>query len=733
MATAPDVKTAPLDSALNAVDNTLESRAHLIKILTSSVVYLLADKPWDKRSPPDNDLHFMLVSDGQNQLQPMLAVFSNLERAMTYAPTGQHPFRHVLEVEMGWALLGIPLNAGIIVNPNWSNSFRVSPDMAAELRTTAQINVAFKQLHQHAQKPAAIQAGNAPLLPVAVEEAQAQIQRLIAVGKFHEAGQHVVKLEASGIQEEYVLCLRAIIAREQSDHASAIRLMRAALEKTRDRRLLANFWWLLGQISEEAGNPQEAMQAYFQAQAADPLELTHVMSLASILAKQRHLPEALALLREAKEIHSSDPAPAALIAQLLLENDQYDDALKMLDDLIARYPNIAGLHYNRAACLQIVGRIEEATPEYELALRLDPNLDGHSQYVHTRKFSPAELTHDNLYIQMLEQRGRVDMPINSRIDANFALAKIYDLMGNFDMAFARMQTGNELKRSTFKNYSIDAAKSEIAKILALYNEKFIEQFKYTATADLAPIFILGMPRSGTTLTEQILAAHSRINAGSEMIYFGELADEFTKTWANTPLESDQHHNEIVRALKHIAAGYTERTAKLQAPGKRFTDKMPGNYLNIGLIYLLFPGAKVIHCQRQPLDICLSCYEHLFSKGLPYSYDLCELGEYYKAYLGAMSHWRCIIPKEFILDVQYEKMVENPENQIRRVLDFCSLEFESACVEFQNVKRSVKTASSVQVRKPIYRTSINRWHKYRDKLAPLIKVLGPELANPDADV
>lgn len=726
--TAPDLKITPLDGALNAVDNTLESRAHFIKILASSMVYIIADKPWDKRSPPDNDMHLMLVSDGQNQLQPMLAVFSNLERAMAFVPTAQHPFTHTLEVEMGWALLGVPLNAGIIVNPNSGRSFRVSPEMATELRTTAQIHVAFMQSTHRSQQPTTITAGRKPLLPLAVEEAQVEIQRLIALDKFPEAEQHVLTLEADGTQEEYLLCLRALIAREQSDHSSAIRLLHAALGKTRDKRLMANFWWVLGQISEEAGNPQEAMHAYFQAQAADPLELTHVMSLATILAKQRRLPEALALLREVKETHPSDPAPAALIAQLLLENDQYDDALMTLDELIAKYPNIAGLHYNRAACLQMVGRIEQATPEYELALRLDPNLDGHSQYVHTRKFSPAELTHDNLYIQMLEQRSRVDMPINSRIDANFALAKIYDLMGNFDLAFARMQTGNELKRSTFKHYSIDTAKSEIAKILALYNAKFIEQFKNTAAANLAPIFVLGMPRSGTTLTEQILAAHSHINAGSEMIYFGELADEFTRLWANYSVESDQHHDEIVRALKHIASGYTERTGKLQAPGMRFTDKMPGNYLNIGLIYLLFPGASIIHCQRQPLDICLSCYEHLFSKGLPYSYDLRELGEYYKTYLGAMSHWRSTIPKQFILDVQYEELVENPENQIRRILDFCGLEFENACMEFQNVKRSVKTASSVQVRQPLYKTSVNRWRKYRGHLMPLIEILGPDLVN-----
>jgi Flp pilus assembly protein TadD len=729
MATASDFKIPPLDTALKTVDDTSESRANLIKVLAGSVIYVLADKPWDKHSPPDSSMRLLLVSDGPNQLQPMLAVFSNPERANKYLEDNrslQHPFQHVLEVEMGWASLGIPLRAGVMLNPNSERSFRISPEVSAKLRDAAQMHVSVVLTNRLAQHPKDTQDKQIPILTPEIESAQAEIHKLIADGKIQEAELKVTALETSGTPAEHTLCLRALIARQQADYKNAALFLRTALDKARDTRLLANIWWILGQILDEDGESQEAEHAYFQAQTSDPGELTYAMSLASILAKNHRLNDALTLLREQMKIHASDPAPAAQIAQLLVENDQYDIGLETLNELITKYPGIAGLHYNRAACLQMLGDIEKATLDYELALRLDPNLDGHSQYVHARKFLPGELSYENMYIKMLELRSQSNMPINSRIDADFALAKLYDLMGDYDRAFAHMHSGNGLKRSTFKKYSIEKAKDEIATILDLYTKNFLDRFKNTATSEIAPIFILGMPRSGTTLTEQILAAHSGVNAGSEMIYFGELADEFTKNWAGYSLESDQQHDKIVRGLKQIVSGYTERTSKLQTPNKRFTDKMPGNYLNIGLIYLLFPNASIIHCQRNPMDICLSCYEHLFSKGLPYSYDLRELGEYYKTYLGAMRSWRNILPEQFILDVQYEQVVGDPENQIRRILDFCGLDFEEACLDFHKVKRSVKTASSVQVRQPLYKTSVNRWHNYRKHLGLLIETLGPEI-------
>ena len=209
-----------------------------------------------------------------------------------------------------------------------------------------------------------------------------------------------------------------------------------------------------------------------------------------------------------------------------------------------------------------------------------------------------------------------------------------------------------------------------------------------------------------------------------MIYLAELGDAFIKTWAGATGAAGDRRAELVQALQQVTGRLMERTHRLQVPGKRFTDKMPGNYLHIGLIYLLFPNASVIHCRRNPIDTCLSIYERLFTKGLLFGYDTHELGQYYNLYLRMMRHWRSTLPEDFILDVQYEEVVTEPEQQIRRLLAFCHLEFEEACLEFHKVKRSVTTASTLQVRQPMYRTSVNRWEKYGDRLKPLIEALGP---------
>ncbi len=729
MAIASELPIQTLDAALGAVNETPESRINFMKTLASSAVKILADKPWDKRSPPDSNMHMLFVSDGDNLQQPMLAVFTDQEIATSYlgdSPTIHHAYQHIIEAQMGWALLGIPPHTGIMVNPNSGLSFRISPEMTSKMRSVAQFTFFLKQSKRIVQNRAAVSQERKPLFPPAVASAHNDIQQMVNIGKFSEAEQRVSALEAASTSEEYILCLRAILARAQGNHPHAIQLFRQALGKTHDARLAANFWSLLAQVLDETEEPEEAEYAYFQAQAGDPLEITNTMNLAVFLSKHRRVEEALTLLRRGMEAYPSDPALAALVAQLLVEHDEFDSGLATLEQLITKFPTIAGLHYNRAVCLQMLGRLDEATPEYEQALRLDPNMDGHSQYVHTRKFSRDELSLDHLYVKTLERRTQDDMPLNSRIDANFALVQIYETMGDVDRAFAHMQVGNTLKRAGFKKYSIEIAKSEISNILSLYSKQFIEAFKNAGASDLAPIFVLGMPRSGTTLTEQILAAHTRINPGSEMPYLGEFGDEFVKTWSGHSADFEQHHAEMVQDLQYMAAGYSKRTKRLQEPSKRFTDKMPGNFLNIGLIYLLFPHASVIHCQRHPMDNCLSCYERLFSQGIPYSYDLRELGEYYKTYRQVMSHWHSVLPSGFILNVQYEQLVDNLEGQIRRILNFCGLEFEDACMHFQDVKRSVKTASSVQVRKPLYKTSVNRWLKYREKLTPLIEVLGQEL-------
>lgn len=728
----PDSKPMTLEDALSAPGASLEGRIRFLQELSRSTVVVLTNSLSVPDAAPRRDTRFLIVSDGNDLQQAMLAVFTSREQAERYLKSGvpPHPCHYLLGEKMERVLLSLPAGAGIMLNPNSHSGFRIVPMLAARMRSDAQIKLALAQLHALAPADAQRALQRPPLLPQSVIEALDRIQRLMTRNEFAAAEQHVTELQAAGIRSDYAACLHAIIARQQGDHERAAKILNAALADVQEVRLAANYCSLLAQIFDEAGKQEAAEQSYFQSQMQDPLELAYGMNLALFLGRHDQLEAANALLTECARIHAPDPAPAALVAQLLVEHDEFERGLAILEGLIAQYPNLSSLHYNRAICLQMLGRIDEAEPEYERALRLDPDMDGHSQYVHTRKFSPADLKPDNLYIQMLEKRARPGMPVNSRIDADFALAKIYDLAGDVERAFAHMQSGNSLKRDSFKNYSMETTKQDILSDLGLFNQEFIEQFKTSANSPLAPIFIVGMPRSGSTLTEQILAAHSQVKAGGEMAFLGVLADTFIKKWAPQAAEMGSHHTEIVHDLRNIAHDYTVQTRKLQASGIRFTDKMLGNYLNLGLIYILFPNASVIHCRRHPLDTCLSAYERLFSKNVPYSYDLRELGEYYKIYRQVMRHWHKLLPASFILESHYEQLVESPENTIRRILKFCGLEFEAACLDFQNVKRSIRTASSVQVRKPLYKTSINRWRRYQTQLAPLIESLGPETLEPD---
>ncbi|MDE2196033.1 MAG: sulfotransferase [Gammaproteobacteria bacterium] len=720
-----ELKNSPLDDALHTAADDVGGRIDFIKTLVQSRVWLITDRPWDGHAAPDKGMQLALVSDGSNQQQAMLAVFTGRGYAAEYIRSIehlQHAFHNIVEVDMTWALLGVPPGAGVMVNPNAARGFRISPEVASELRQSAQLNFSLAQHDLKQPRPAKPVARSAVPLS-AISAAITAIKEFIQAGDVESAERRLDGFIKSGADEEYVLSMQALIAKSRTDYPLAITLLEKALQKTADQRLSGEFWWFLAQVHEEAKQLEQAEHAYFQAYACDPSNVGYVMDLSHFLAKQYRLDEAVALLKQAVSAHPSDPAPGVLIGILLIEGGRQEEAITAFDDVLVRHPHSAGAHFNRAVGLQMLGRMDEARTAYEQALRLDPALDGYNQYANLRDFKSADPAQIDSYVQMLEHRVRDDMPLSSRIDGNFALARIYQVRDDLDRSFAYVEKANRLKRSTIK-YATADTQQDVENIIGLFNKPFIERFKGLAASELAPIFVLGMPRSGTTLTEQILAAHSRVTAGGEMIYLAELGDAFAKTWAGVTGETGDQRTGLVEALHQVTSKLTERTKRLQTPGKRFTDKMPGNYLHIGLIYLLFPNASVIHCRRNPIDTCLSIYERLFTKGLLFSYDTQELGQYYNLYLRMMRHWRATLPEDFILDVQYEEMVAEPEQQIRRLLAFCNLEFEEACLEFHKVKRSVTTASTLQVRQPMYRTSVNRWEKYGDRLKPLIEALGP---------
>jgi hypothetical protein len=297
------------------------------------------------------------------------------------------------------------------------------------------------------------------------------------------------------------------------------------------------------------------------------------------------------------------------------------------------------------------------------------------------------------------------------VNLQFALGKAFEGQEDFDAAFHHYSTGNKLQRSML-DYS-DAEREVTAQhIMTVFDRELLDQSTDTGCQSDAPIFVLGMPRSGTTLTEQILASHSAVEAGGELKTLRSLASGVGFPMAFLATDSVD--------LKAAGEAYLAATG-LSDKG-RFTDKMPENYLLIGLIRLILPNARIINCRRTPADTCISCYCIKFGAGsILYSYDLQEIGLEYRRYQRVMEHWEDVMPGA-IYNLNYEDLINDQEGETRRLLDYCDLPFESACLQFSKTKRIVDTASASQVRKGLYRTSAGRWKQYEKHIEPLLAVL-----------
>jgi hypothetical protein len=314
-------------------------------------------------------------------------------------------------------------------------------------------------------------------------------------------------------------------------------------------------------------------------------------------------------------------------------------------------------------------------------------------------------------------RDMESLPEEDQIYLHFALGKVYADLGQHERSFSHLIEGNALKRKQIV-YDEAAALAQLKLMRRLFTAEAMRKGRGLGDPSTVPVFIIGMPRSGTTLVEQILASHPKIYGAGEL-------DDLQVAVAVTSLRGSDGSRPGLGAeeLRQIGARYLERVRATAPAAERITDKMPANFRYAGLIYLALPNARIIHIRRDPLDTCLSCFSLLFTRNLqPFAYDLTELGRFYRAYARMMEHWREVLPLEQMLEVQYEELVANFEPLARRIVAYCGLEWDDACLEFNKTQRPVRTASAVQVREPIYRSSIGRWRPYEGMLRPLIKAL-----------
>jgi tetratricopeptide (TPR) repeat protein len=365
------------------------------------------------------------------------------------------------------------------------------------------------------------------------------------------------------------------------------------------------------------------------------------------------------------------------------------------------------------------GRLEEADALLKRALERNPN---HIASLYARvarhKVGPDDQELRTLR-SLLSREG--DLSPDDRQSIHFALGKALDDLGDYDHAFPHFLEGNRLKRLTLV-FDPDADTKSTDLTISLFTRELFERVQGKGFHTDLPIFVLGMPRSGTTLTEQILASHPEVYGAGELSLLMDIltASDARRQRLPFPYSLSTLNRETV---KRWGKDYAKKLREYAPRASRITNKMPANYKALGAIPLMLPEARIIHVRRNAVDTCLSCFMQSFLHGQEATYDLTDLGHHYVNYARLMEHWRSVLPEGSFLEVQYEDLVADTEAQARRLVEYCGLKWDDACLAFHKAERFVRTASISQVRQPIYRSSVERWRKYEKFLDPLLQALG----------
>ena len=402
------------------------------------------------------------------------------------------------------------------------------------------------------------------------------------------------------------------------------------------------------------------------------------------------------------------------------EAGMHHEAIKSFQKALTISPKKPGAYCSMAHHLKTIGKQDEAVAAYRKSIEIQPDYsESYWSMANLKTFS----FEDEEIRNMEDLLSNTDLPDIGRIQLHNALGLEYESRKNYNKAFENLKACNTLRR---KSESYDPVDFEtiIDKIIEIMPLSKMQE-KHAKKSEVTPIFIVGLPRSGSTLLEQILASHSAVEGTHEL---HEMVSSMRSVKESSNIDTRfPHALEFFKARQWQLLGqeYLKTTEKYRTDKLFFIDKNPNNFTFIGAIKLAIPNAKIINAKRHPLDSCFGSYKQLFASGQPFSYDLTELGEYYMEYNRIMNHWHDVC-KGFVLDVEYESVVSDLDSQVKRILEFCELPFEESCLRFYETKRAVKTASSEQVRKPIYSSSVNLWRNYEEKLSDLIEILEPLL-------
>ncbi len=554
--------------------------------------------------------------------------------------------------------------------------------------------------------------------PALAASFRAQIDILTATDRSHLTGQLKQQLESLEALPKPLVAVTDLIA--QGKLIKAEQLCKAFMQKVprniEGMRLLADIGSRLGVLED----------AEFLLESAVEFAPDHTkarIDYIQVLRKRQNYQESL---RQAKLLLDTDPSNPQFQSVFAVESMQsgdYDTALSMFESILEILPEDPVTLTSRGHALKTQGQTEDAIDSYRRAIKkYAAHGEAYYSLANLKLFSFSDEE-----IQAMEaQESNLGISHQSRIYLNFALGKAYEDKGLFDKAFMFYERGNAFKKSQSR-YKASDLTAEFKAQTEVFDDAFIASHANTGFTSPDPIFIVGLPRSGSTLLEQILASHSQVDGTMELPNMLALAQKLRR---GERMSAVNHYPGILKELPaeqflEFGEKFIDETRVHRGSAPFFIDKMPNNFRHVGLIKLMLPNAKIIDARRHPMGSCFSGFKQLFAEGQEFTYGLEEVGTYYRDYVELMDHWDKVLPGQ-VLRVQYEEVVADLDTQVRRILDYCGLEFEESCINFHETDRSVRTPSSEQVRQPIYQSGIEQWKNFESNLDPLKQALGPIL-------
>jgi tetratricopeptide (TPR) repeat protein len=543
------------------------------------------------------------------------------------------------------------------------------------------------------------------------------------------------------------------VARLHSNLANALRKLGRLDEAARSGRRaveldpkLAEAHNVLGLVLAAQGEFEEALSCYRSALSLEPNHVDAMNNLGNALRDVGERRESLAYYSRAIELDPSHAESHCNLGNALLDMQRNAEAAMSYAAALRLKPDYAVAHLSLSMAQRMLGQADEALQSCEAALAIDPNyaealallgelkadrgqfadaqalfqkaisLDPGFPFAYFNVAMHRKMTSDDAaWFGSVEALLRKPMPLRHEISLRYALGKYHDDVKQFEQAFDQYRQANELTKRNGLLYDAAKLTLHVDQIIADFSAVSIREAQKFGHDSQVPVFIVGMPRSGTSLTEQILASHPSVFGAGEIVYWDGAYDSFRQATLKGAVAAD--------LIPAIATEYLDRLAKLSGRALRVVDKMPPNFMNLGLIHAALPHAKIIHMRRHPIDTCLSIYFQYFLNTHPYANDLDNLLHYYREYFRIMDHWRRTLPAEALLEIPYESLTANQELWSRRLVDFAGLPWDPKCLEFHQTDRVVITASKWQVRQKIHTASAGRWRNYERFVAPLMPLAG----------